>query len=73
VAVAASRDIGRYSGAAANLNMLWHPGARFYPGYVRQDVAILVVEGKGVQEASDVDLVACEVSADGVGINGDEH
>ena len=46
-------------------------GAGLHAGDVGQDVAILVLGGKGVQEASHVHLISREVPADGVGINGD--
>jgi hypothetical protein len=45
--------------------------ARFHARHVRQDFAVLFLAGECVQKASNVNLVAREVPADGMGINGD--
>jgi hypothetical protein len=61
------------SGYAPDPYVLRNRSASFHAGHVSQDVAILIVNGECVQETSNVNLVACEVSANGMGINGDEH
>ena len=61
------------SGHPLDANVLRNGRASLHAGHVCQDVSILVMRGKCVQKASNVYLVACEVSADGVGINGDKH
>ena len=49
-------------------------GARLRGRHVRQELAFAILAaGKCVQEASDVDLIAGEVAADGMGINGKAH
>jgi hypothetical protein len=50
-----------------------HFGERGLPGEVRYEVRILVNQRKTVQKIADVGLIAGEMLADGVGVNGKAH
>jgi hypothetical protein len=41
--------------------------------HVGNELVVLILGGKCVQETPNVDLITCEVAADGVSINGEAH
>jgi hypothetical protein len=63
----------RVGGNAPDPDLIRNERARLHAGNICQNLTILVRRGKRVQKASNVYLISCEVSADGVGINGEEH
>ncbi len=64
----------RVGGDGTGTNAGGQTTASLFGRHIGQDLAFAVLGGgESVQKASDVDLIACEVTADGVCINGNPH